>query len=1010
METQNLTPDANSNYSVLLGSTTAAGLPSDLFSQQEERWLGVQIQGQPEQPRVLLVSVPYAFRASEAERLAGHSFSEFVTSDTLQSAVQQQLQQQVGTGNAAPAESTTSRSAKPSGLNVPTDPATNFVDSTTDQVVGVTQNGSGKAINASAVQGNAIVGNSTATAGSAAGVEGLSSAPTGFGIMGQNTASTGSSYGIYGLAASTMGIGVQGNASASSGATYGILGYSYSSSGTGIRAGAVAATGSTYGLQAWVNSPTGTAALFQNFSTTTVTGKLLVAKTMATGAQFVVDGSANVTTTGSFTGNGAGLTGILFSQLSGTLASSQFSGTYGNAVTLSNTSNVYYGNGSNLTGVVGGGPGSPYYIQNGTAQQASANFNISGNGTLGGSLTASSVNATNTVAGYQLSGSTVLQAGSLADQNLFLGVSAGANNEPGHGQFNTFAGNLAGRNNSAGTFNTYLGNSAGYQNTTGDYNTLTGGNAGTSNVGQSNTFYGYNAGVNSQSGSNDIYIGSPGCGIYPNACSENNTIRVGGDTGSGSGSQTAAYLAGVYGAATSTGSAVFIDSTGKLGTSGGSVGVVTSFKGRVGAVMPNSNDYSFYRLGGTLGSSQFSGTYSSAVTISNSSNAFRGSFTGNGSGLTGVLPGAGSPNYIQNGTTQQSSANFNISGNGTVGGTLSGGIVNAISTASQPYEIGGNPVLGVSSASGYPDNVFLGVGAGDRSTGEYNTFSGIYAGQRNTGSDNIFMGPYAGTAESGSDNISIGYESGQGSGGGSGNIFLGGLAGGGGSGNIFLGGGASGGGDNNIFIGNAYSSNGNGDNGSDIYIGSTGPYAGAESNVIRIGGTPFTSDPQQSNTYIAGIYQSTVDSHGIPVYVDDNGKLGTLGSSRRFKEQINDIGDKTSALMKLRPVTFFYKPEYDKGERTLQYGLIAEEVAQVYPELVAYDKDGQPYTVKYPFLAPMLLNELQKQHAVVAAQQDVIKTQQEEIKEMQERLSRLETLVGVQVKIAESAAPSAGTQ
>ena len=85
---------------------------------------------------------------------------------------------------------------------------------------------------------------------------------------------------------------------------------------------------------------------------------------------------------------------------------------------------------------------------------------------------------------------------------------------------------------------------------------------------------------------------------------------------------------------------------------------------------------------------------------------------------------------------------------------------------------------------------------------------------------------------------------------------------------------------------------------------------------------------------------------------------------------------------------------------SLQYGLIAEEVAKVYPDMVAYDKDGQPYTVRYQFLAPMLLNELQKQHAVVAAQQDVIKTQHEQIQtqgqqiaDLQQRLSRLESLI-----------------
>jgi hypothetical protein len=78
METQNVTPEANGQYSVILGSTTATGLPDDLFSQQEQRWLGVQVQGEAEQARVLLVSVPYAFKAHEAETLGGLPASAFV--------------------------------------------------------------------------------------------------------------------------------------------------------------------------------------------------------------------------------------------------------------------------------------------------------------------------------------------------------------------------------------------------------------------------------------------------------------------------------------------------------------------------------------------------------------------------------------------------------------------------------------------------------------------------------------------------------------------------------------------------------------------------------------------------------------------------------------------------------------------------------------------------------------------------------------------------------------------
>ncbi len=82
METQNVTPDNNGQYNVILGSTTATGLPDNLFSQQEERWLGVQLQGQEEQARVLLVSVPYAMKAHEAETLGGLPASAFVKAPT----------------------------------------------------------------------------------------------------------------------------------------------------------------------------------------------------------------------------------------------------------------------------------------------------------------------------------------------------------------------------------------------------------------------------------------------------------------------------------------------------------------------------------------------------------------------------------------------------------------------------------------------------------------------------------------------------------------------------------------------------------------------------------------------------------------------------------------------------------------------------------------------------------------------------------------------------------------
>jgi hypothetical protein len=155
-----------------------------------------------------------------------------------------------------------------------------------------------------------------------------------------------------------------------------------------------------------------------------------------------LDVNGGINTSGSFTGSGAGLTGIQFSQLSGTLGSAQFTGTYGSAVTLSNTANVYYGNGSNLTGVVAG-PGSPYYIQNGTSQQTGANFNVDGNGTVGDTLSANVVNSATT---YQIGESDVLSIGPSED-DVFLGVDAGSNNTSGVG--NIYLGNpgVAGDNN-----------------------------------------------------------------------------------------------------------------------------------------------------------------------------------------------------------------------------------------------------------------------------------------------------------------------------------------------------------------------------------------------------------------------------------------------------------------------------------------------------------------------------------------------------------------------------------
>jgi len=141
-----------------------------------------------------------------------------------------------------------------------------------------------------------------------------------------------------------------------------------------------------------------------------------------------------------------------------------------------------------------------------------------------------------------------------------------------------------------------------------------------------------------------------------------------------------------------------------------------------------------------------------------------------------------------------------------------------------------------------------------------------------------------------------------------------------------------------------------------------------EANTIRIG-----DGGTQTRAFIAGIRGETTGvPNGVTVLIDSQGQLGTVSSSRRFKTDIRDMGNASSALMRLRPVTFKYKPELDPSG-TKQYGLIAEEVEEVLPDLVARDKDGNIETVKYHLLSALLLNELQKQQHAQHAQADQIR-------------------------------------
>jgi trimeric autotransporter adhesin len=111
----------------------------------------------------------------------------------------------------------------------------------------------------------------------------------------------------------------------------------------------------------------------------------------------------------------------------------------------------------------------------------------------------------------------------------------------------------------------------------------------------------------------------------------------------------------------------------------------------------------------------------------------------------------------------------------------------------------------------------------------------------------------------------------------------------------------------------------------------------------------------QTATFIAGIRGLTTgNGDAIRVLIDSAGQLGTVSSSRRFKKEIKPMDKASEAILALKPVTFHYKSD---NTNTPQFGLIAEEVAEVNPDLVVRNADGEIYTVRYDAVNAMLLNE-----------------------------------------------------
>jgi len=171
-----------------------------------------------------------------------------------------------------------------------------------------------------------------------------------------------------------------------------------------------------------------------------------------------------------------------------------------------------------------------------------------------------------------------------------------------------------------------------------------------------------------------------------------------------------------------------------------------------------------------------------------------------------------------------------------------------------------------------------------------------------------------------------------------------------------------------------------------IVLGTFNFGTAAEVGVIRVGNGAY-----QKKAFVAGIRGITTGlANATTVFIDGNGQLGTKKSSREYKEDIHPIDSLSDRLGSLRPVAFRYKQAYDDGSKPVEYGLIAEEVAEVFPELVVYNQDGRPETVRYDLLSTLLVNEFQKEQAVVGSQAATISSLQTRLTELEARLANLE--------------------
>lgn len=335
---------------------------------------------------------------------------------------------------------------------------------------------------------------------------------------------------------------------------------------------------------------------------------------------------------------------------------------------------------------------------------------------------------------------------------------------------------------------------------------------------------------------------------------------------------------------------------------------------------------------------------------------------------------------------------------GSCAAPLTVGAVNADGTVQCQSGAGGGDITGVAAGSGLTGgggngDVTLGVafaGSGSADTAARSDHNHI-----NTTTASVAIGVNTMLAGTGAQNVAIGHTALRNNTSGSQNVAVGTnavLANTTGSQNTGLGHHTFVSlttGNNNIAIG--FQAGGTVSTGSNnIYLGADATSA-AESNTMRLGTLNVTQ------TAVMHGVSGRTSSAGVAVFVNNSGVLGTLTSSQRFKDDVVTLGADTSTkLQALRPVQFVYKPGVDDGSKTLQYGLIAEEVEKAFPELVVRNDDGTVQTVRYHFLTPLLLAEVQRlerERAALASEsagyRAELEAQARRLDELQQQLSTL---------------------